>query len=262
MLSWRKQRQTLTISLVGFVVLGIVGWVIYSNYPSPTCFDNKKNQDETNIDCGGSCIPCALKHPKQVNLFWARLVPVRTNVYDVAAELQNPNEVLGAPEVDYEFTLFDDFGVIARRSGKTFLFPQERIHVIEAALETTRKPVRVEFKVINANWQIARAEEIPNILVERRDYRVVEQGGRKESIVETSILNKTPFDYKEFEVNILVRDANDNALGVNKVRVESLPAHARKTVTSIWPEELKGDIARIDVEPRVNTFDPNAIIKP
>lgn len=262
MLTWRHQRQAVTISIITFFVLVIFGWIAYTVYPAPTCFDNRKNQQEMGIDCGGSCIPCALKSPKPVELFWARVIPVRQDIYDVVAEVRNVNEVLGAPVMDYEFTLFDDFGVIAQRSGSTFLFPQERIHIVEADLRTTRKPVRIELRVLNAKWQIARVEEIPNVLVERRDYRVIDENGRKKSSVEASILNRTPFDYKEFQVNFLVLDSAGNALGVNRVLVENLGAHSRKTVISIWPEELKGDVARVDVEPRINAFDPNVVLKP
>src|SRR4030095_7117121 len=29
--------------------------------PFPDCYDGIKNQDETGIDCGGSCVPCPAK---------------------------------------------------------------------------------------------------------------------------------------------------------------------------------------------------------
>ncbi|NOZ80076.1 MAG: hypothetical protein GXP63_00245 [DPANN group archaeon] len=31
---------------------------VYKKGPVPTCFDNEQNQDETGVDCGGSCDPC------------------------------------------------------------------------------------------------------------------------------------------------------------------------------------------------------------
>ena len=255
MLTWRTERQATALALIVFILLSITGWIAYWTYPASTCFDNRKNQQETEIYCGGSCVPCELKNPKPINLLWARIVPVRPDVYDVAAEIKNPNEVLGASTVDYEFTLFDNFGVIARKVGQTFLFPQERIHVIETGLRTTRKPIRVEFRVLKEHWLLVQGEKIPHIVVERRDYRVVRDGERKKGVVEASILNKTSFDYHEVLVNFVVRDAKDNALAVNRVLLENLNANSRKTVTSIWPEELKGEVTKVDVEPRVNTFE-------
>lgn len=261
MLTWRTERQATTLAIIVFVVLAVIAFFAYKVYPAPTCFDTRKNQNETGIDCGGSCIPCELKNPKQVDLVWARIIPVRADSFDVAAEIRNPNEVLGVRMLEYEFTLFDGLGVIARKTGTTFLFPQERMHVIETDLRTSRRPDRVEFRVMSVDWKLARGEEVPNIVVERRDYRLKEEGGRKKSIVEASIFNKMPFGYKTVEVNFIVRDFQENALGVSRVRVENIGANSRKTLIAIWPEELRGDIAKIDVEPRVNIFDAN-IIRP
>ena len=45
------------IDLVGLTVLGVFMVAIISSC-QPTCYDGELNQDETNIDCGGGCIPC------------------------------------------------------------------------------------------------------------------------------------------------------------------------------------------------------------
>ena len=52
--------------LYGFFYLAILVsliWLVYSFEfkPAPNCFDGKKNQEETGIDCGGSCISCEVK---------------------------------------------------------------------------------------------------------------------------------------------------------------------------------------------------------
>lgn len=258
MLTWRAERQVITLAIVASALLGMIAFVVFRVYPAPTCFDNRKNQNETGIDCGGHCIPCELKNPKSVDLIWARVIPVRADSYDAAAEIRNANEVLGARTLEYEFTLFDGYGVIARKTGKTFLFPQERLHVIETDLATSRRPDRIEFRVLGVEWELAKSEDMPNVVVERRDYRTTEEGGRKKSIVEASILNKMSVSYKKLEINFIVLDAMGNALGVNKVQLENLGANSRKIVTAIWPEELLGDVVRVDVEPRVNIFDAEA----
>lgn len=258
MLTWRAERQVITLAIVACALLGVVAFVVFKVYPAPTCFDNRKNQGETGVDCGGSCIPCELKNPKPIDLIWTRVLPVRADFYDVAAEIRNANEVLGVRSLEYEFTLFDSYGVIARKTGKTFLFPQEQMHVIETGLGTSRRPDRVEFRILHTEWELAKSEDVPNVVVERRDYRVIEEGGRKKSIVEASILNKMPVSYKKLEINFVVLDFMGNALGINKVYMENLGANSRKTVTAIWPEELQGGAVRTEVEPRVNIFESDA----
>lgn len=261
MFSWRVKRQLIVIFIPALLILGL-GFLFFQRFlPELTCFDNKKNQSELGIDCGGPCGPCELKNPKSLETFWAKAVLVRPQTYDVAAEIRNPNEVLSSARVEYEFFLFDNFGLVARKVGRTFILPQERTHIIEANLNTTREPSRVEFRVSNIDWQFKKQER-PNLIVERRDYKVVDMEGKKQSLVEASILNRSPFNFKEALVNFVVLDEQGNLLGTNKILVENLLAGSRQVIKSIWPQELIGEIATISVEPRVNFFDPAVIIKP
>lgn len=261
MFSWRAKRQLIIVSIPALLILSL-GFLFFQRFlPEPTCFDNKKNQGELGIDCGGLCGPCELKNPKSIEVFWARAVLARPQNYDVASEIRNPNEVLYSSSMEYEFTLFDDFGLVARKVGRAFILPQERTHVIEANLNTTREPSRVEFKILNMDWQFKKLEQ-PNLVVERRDYKIIDADGKKQSLVEASILNKTPFNFREVVVNFAVLEKDGNLLGANKVLLENLLAGSRQVIKSIWPQELKGRAVTIIVEPRVNFFDPTIIIKP
>jgi hypothetical protein len=261
MLTWRIRRQfiILSIALIPFVAIGF--WVFSKFLPQPACTDNIKNQEELAVDCGGPCGPCELKNPKPLTLFWARVVPAREGVYDVAAEIQNENTVLSSTNLEYEFTLSDDLGPVAFRKGKTFVFAQERLHVIEANIPTVRSPTKVVFKVTSVDWQF-RKEPKPNIVVEKRDYRVEEPQGRKQSIIDTTLVNRTSLNFKSVEVLAIVLDRDGNLLGANRAIADNLIAASRKDARLLWPTEIFGIPALIIVEPRVNIFDPNIVIKP
>lgn len=258
MLSWRTRRQLIAF-LIFTVPLAVFSfWLVAQFLPESSCFDNHKNQGEVGVDCGGPCAPCELKNPKPVTLFWARVVPVREDSYDAVAQIQNPNEVLSSAQVQYEFTIFDDFAPVATRRGTTFLFAQERTYVVESNIKTVREPTRVEFKITNIVWQF-RQEQKPNLVVERRDYRVERNQGRKQSVVEARILNRTVFDFKEMEIRVVILDKEENLLGSSRTVIEEMKAGSSRTVKFLWPEELRGNIGSVIVEPRVNIFDANAV---
>lgn len=261
MISWRIRRQfaVLLIIAIPIVFMGIL--LFPKILPEPTCFDGRRNQGEVEVDCGGPCAPCELKNPRPLSIFWARAVAVRPNVYDVAAEVQNNNEVLSSPRVDYEFSLFDDLGLIAVKSGRTFIYAQERVHMIEANLETSREPRRVEFKVLNVEWKLAETPR-PAIAVERRDYKVVRENTRSQSVVEATVSNRTVFDFRKVEVGFLVLDGEGNMIGTNRILVENLNSGSRRDIKTVWPEELQGKVDTIFVEPRVNIFESGVIVRP
>ncbi len=261
MIGWRARRQFIVLLIVAFPFIAI-GFLFFPRlFPESSCFDNRRNQGEFEVDCGGPCLPCELKNPKKVDLFWTKVASAKTNVYDMVAYIENPNEILASPRLEYEFALFDEFGLIARRRGHTFILVEERLYIVEPALGTQRIPSRVEFKVLDVQWEVNTKNPL-NLVTEKREYRVVGENGKKHGVVEASIFNRSLFDLREVEVSFAVTDKDGNILGANKVLLEDLSSGTSKSVKSIWPEELKGEVAVINVEPRVNVFDPAVIIKP
>ncbi len=87
-------RKQITILIIVGIFLVLVGTGIYYAFlkPAPTCFDGIKNQDEEEIDCGGSiCISCEIKTLKEVEVIWVQAIPLNQNLYDLAAKIRNPN---------------------------------------------------------------------------------------------------------------------------------------------------------------------------
>lgn len=261
MISWRARRQLTALLIVALPLIAVGFWSIGKFVPEPTCFDNRKNQNELETDCGGSCAPCELSNPRPISVFWARAVPVRQDMFDAVALVQNQNEELSSARVDYEFSLFDSFGEVARKSGQTFILPQERAYVIEANLKTARAPQSVEFRIVNIDWQFRKGER-PNFIVERRDYKVAEDNGKKQSVVDAIVENRSSFDFRIAEIGFVALDRVGNVLGLNKVTVENFLAGSRRSIKSIWPEQLAGEVAVVEVEPRVNIFEKGVILKP
>lgn len=261
MISWRAKRQLLVFSLAAAIIGGGIFWMVNKVLPEPSCFDNRQNQRETGVDCGGPCIPCVLKYPKQIEVFWTKAVSVGENVYDAVAFVENPNAILASDKLEYKFTFFDEFGKVGERSGKTFLLAQERTHIVEVNVPTKRAATRVEFTVAAANWMI-REDIAPDVSVERREYGIEKIGGKNQSVVRATLMNRETVSYREADVNFLIFDANQNLIAANKTLVDALLAGERREIKAFWPDEIRGDIASIEIEPRVNIFNPNVILKP
>lgn len=263
MFSWRARRQ-LAALLVVFIFLGAFVAVAYWRFkPLPTCTDNRKNQSELAIDCGGpNCEPCELKHPKEVAVIWARAIPVNEDTYDVAAFVRNSNEILASPSFEYRFSLYDDNGLVGERFGETYLYPQERPYIVEANIHVERRPTRVEFAVVKAEWNIYK-ESTPSVVVHGKEYRLeTETASTSRSVVESVLANDTSFDLKRVDVNFLLFDAKENLIGVNKTIVERFLTRTTREVRTVWPEAIEETVSSLIVEPRVNVFDPAWMIRP
>lgn len=261
MISWRIKRQLAVVGIFLFIVGGWVLWFGKRLIPAPTCTDGRKNQGEVDTDCGGPCASCELRNPKQPAIFWARVAPAGANLYDAVALLENRNEFLGSAKIEYEFNLYDRLGAVAHKTGTAFLYPQERLYVIEPALRTTREPVRIDFKITKIEWREYGGSP-PLLTVESRRHVAPEEGAQRQSVVEAEIFNGSGFDLAAIETGIVVFDPQGNLLGANRVAGGSLRAGERTTVKSIWPEALPGTVGTIEVYPRANLFDPHTILTP
>ena len=259
-MSWRVRRQLTVIAILAALASAVVFFIIGRSLPAASCTDKRRNNGETDVDCGGLCAPCELKNPKPLAVFWTRFGRAGEETYDVAALVENPNQTLSSDLVRYEFTLLDQYGIIGHKEGTAYIYPGERFTIIEPNIRTSREPMRVEFAVERVAWKSTTYER-PPLTVERREHRISEEG-RKHSIAEAQIFNGGPMKYRRMEVTFVIFDDAGNLIGANRVLTEDIAPHERRTVASVWPDVLSGTIARVEVIPRVNLFAEDAIVRP
>lgn len=249
-MDFRIKRQLAVIGVFLAVILIPVFFSIYLWFPTASCQDNRRNQGEEGIDCGGPCASCALKNPQAVNVFWARFVSVREGSYDAVAEVKNPNIKLGAEEIEYEFQFFDDSDIlVARRIGRSFLYPGETAHFVESNITTGRTISRVLFAVRGVSWVFT--DRIPpDVAV--GDRKLVVSGEKRETTVTATLLNRSLGDFKEVTVSALVFDQEENILAVSKTVEKDVRAGGERRIFFSWPGAVEQDNVFVALEPRVN----------
>lgn len=259
-MNWRLKRQLAILSIVVLITGGVIFLFFYQFAPEATCFDNKINQEETDIDCGGPCMPCALKNPKEISVFWSKFVKFSPGAFDVAAYLKNPNEFLGASEVSYQFELVDQIGAsVAIRRGKTFFLPGEEIYVVESNLATSREPVAVNFKITDIKWVFGEFRR-PDMIVGERNFEKIGEDS-VETTLETSVQNRSIYDFGVVEIDVLVLDISENLLGIQKSIEKNFLAGEKRAFEFSWPGDFNDKIKIIRVEPRVNILEKENILR-
>jgi len=110
---------------VGFLlVFSAVAFGVYALLfrPAPTCFDGRRNGNETGIDCGGGCVPCAQKYAQALIVGAVRTFASNGKTVVIAA-INNPNDDYGIREVAYTINALDEGGqTVASATGNTFIY--------------------------------------------------------------------------------------------------------------------------------------------
>lgn len=123
-LTWADKRRFYIIggaALIGITLLIIFGISIL--YEAPSCMDQKQNQDETGIDCGGSCAYLCAHEVQEPRVAFARALANGNGRTDVIAYIENRNQDAEAKSARYEVEVFDEAGVLLGKREGTIDLP-------------------------------------------------------------------------------------------------------------------------------------------
>jgi peptidoglycan hydrolase-like protein with peptidoglycan-binding domain len=127
----RLQKQLIIGAIFLTFFLSIGAGIYLTVKPQVTCFDNKRNQRETEVDCGGPCIPCDLKNnppitvQKQPTFFITQ--DQKINIF---FQLLNSDSEWGAKSFSYQLTLNGQNGEIQKLNFSDFILPQEIKYIL------------------------------------------------------------------------------------------------------------------------------------
>lgn len=265
--SWSTQRKIIYLSIVLSVLfVFLVVPLVLVLKQNPTCFDGKKNGDEADVDCGGSCqLLCSTDRLLPI-VQWSRIFSVSTGVYSAVAYVQNPNlntEALAK----YRFKLYDSTGaLVATRENTTFIPKNRAIAVFEPNIVTPEGvlPARVTFEFVgDLLWRKNSAVSGSNgttgsVGVTGSEISVSQNILSNESVaprVDVTIMNKTTNDLENIEVVAVVYNNLGNAIGSSRTFVDRLDHGQSKNVVFTWPTPfvtgVEASASVVEIIPRI-----------
>lgn len=244
----RRLLKQITYGIFFLVILVLIGGALfYFVWPKASCTDGKLNQNEEGVDCGGACIPCALKNPEPLTISSVEVFDNGNNTVTVLGEIKNPNQLLGSGNFIYTVNLFDKNGKnVFSKSRETFIYPDKNRTVIEAAIEVPSSGVdRAEIKIDDiGNWQEEeKFNGIPekNIAVDK----VSVQGLGGGFSLKGKLINNNSFKVNKIIIKAVLYSKNDLREAASFTVLENIDAF--KSADFIIQIPIKKEVAsRID----------------
>lgn len=249
-MSWGAKRK-LIVLLVVLVALGVVlGLPLFLTfYKAPSCFDGVQNQGEEGIDCGGPCARlCQAGFAPPAEL-WATSSEVVSGVYNLLAYSANPNISVSAPNVSYDFKLYDAGGVlISERSGTTDVPVGPNFAIFEPSVTTgQRAPYRTFFQFTSEpQWETppVATDFSANFL----DFVVASTSSR----LDASVTNSALSSFDSVQIIAILYGTDGNVVAFSKTLVPTIAAGATESISFTWPYPITEKIAKKEF-----LFDPN-----
>lgn len=246
---WASKKRANILSTLGIIFFVALGtYVIVRMYKPPTCFDQKLNQDELAIDCGGVCKLMCASQVSALNTVWARAFQVTPGLWSALAYVENPNVSAEVYEATYKFTFFDrNNEIIVEREGSTFITHEAILPVFEGRIAFEEKvPYKTKFEWTGTQaW--TRLDAVYTVAIEEQ--QLLKPTTQPE--IKAVLVNKDPFPLTDIEVVVIVFDANDNAIGVSKTYVDRISARGKSNISFSWSSPFEAKPERWQLVARV-----------
>lgn len=246
-MTWRRRKKFFYgLVFVNIVLLCLI-FIFLIFRPAPTCFDKKQNQEETGIDCGGSCISCDVFKLASLKIYPAKYLIYDDKSMDLIAEVENPNSNYGVNDFDYKFVINGRNGEIREATGNSFILQSSRKYIISANKEAPDFQISSVVLQINfspENWQkiISDEKSEREVQVDLLNYEFIgnpddaEQGsGDKIKSIRAEIVNSGNAEYFNIALKFIVLDDSENIIGTAISEIEKLEPMERQTVNLTLP---------------------------
>lgn len=235
------------------IAAGLIYLIFFQTAPS--CFDNQQNQDETGIDCGGSCIDCGLKYINSL-VVSRPLIFKNNDQISFWAKVQNPNLAYGSDKLDYRVNFYDSQNNLLLTLNRTsFIYAGETKNVLEAGFRVSRgAAVRAELVIDESslNWRPA-AEWMAPIL-ETAEVKSVIQ--KDQAVITGVVKNPSSFSMTKVTVGAVLNNRSGFPLGVSKTDLGGLSPFQIKNfqifipISSVAQSEVDSEATQIILEAR------------
>lgn len=234
---WAAMRKLVYGSSV-LLFLFFVGVIVYFGvfYEPSNCFDGAQNGSERGVDCGGACELVCKMDVVDPTIKWARAFRAAPGLYNAVAYVENRNDGVGAVDIPYHFTLYDDRGeVITTVAGKTTLPPGNVYAVFEDRISVGNTiPEKTTFDFdTNTPWtKMEKGKE--QFYVQSKE--LVNADFKPK--LHANILNRSLDDVRDVEAIATIFDARGSPLTSSRTIVPLFRRQEEKKVTFTWPEPI------------------------
>lgn len=249
-MSWAAGRRFLILLIIGAIVVAFLTVMsIATFYKAPSCSDNRQNQDETGIDCGGACQYLCTEQKLSPTVLFTKAIKNGEGRVDVIAKVENKNADAAAKNVFYKVTLYgSDQSIIQEMTGTIELSPSASVPVFVPNIQTGNQTVVSAFLDIESSslrWFSMPSDTriIPKVSNTRQT------GTASSPRIEATFTNPSAITITNMKAVVLVYNGNGGVIAASSTIVPAIQAQGQATATFTWNYAFSDVPASIEVVP-------------
>ncbi len=234
--TWKQLSFASAYLLIFLLIVG--GIYFFYLKPAPNCSDNKQNQEETGIDCGGPCIACEVK---DLNLVTEEIIFLSAGEdrTTLLAKIRNPSQNFSA-SFSYQFELHGTPFQASELRGREVITAGDTEYIVIPNARVNGENIRsADLNISDLNWSEDKSLP-PNI-------RIISQTNVSKTRVSVTgvLINQSPKSFPSVNVKALLFDSKGNIVNASFTQLEGVEAFSDKAFTVFFPE-VKELISGVD----------------
>ncbi len=257
-MTWAMRRRLIIFGIIAAVLAVALTIFYFTNYHiGPSCTDNKQNQNEEGIDCGGICTYLCTESVQTPSVRFVRpLTPVPGRT-DVIAYIDNPNTNSAASALHFTIELYgEDNTVIAKKEGTVDLPPASTIPIFVPDFFSGSASVArafVTFDTPEHLWYLYKDTRVIPVVADVR----IDQSSMPRITATVRNPSVTPLSNIVFVATVF--DADGNAIAASRTIAPAIAPQSAANIVFTWTMPFTAPVSRFEVIPIVALPEPGAV---
>ena len=231
-------------------VFGLIVWGFYEIVlkPTPTCFDQIKNQGEEDVDCGGPCLSCAIFHLKPLQASRPQFFALAGGQLAILAEIFNPNPGYTAADFSYQINLYGrPHRLLKTINGSSFIYDLTRKYIFGADSNLGKNVIEADVSLGKPTWKSTKEVTKPNLKVSSWTTEITPSGIQ----VSGRVFNGSILAASDLKILAFLKDKFGRFLFVAQTYVPRIESLQEGSFTVVFPRdnflEQNTDSSKTDV---------------
>lgn len=238
--------------IAGAIIVALTAvTVIATLYKAPSCSDGVQNQDESGVDCGGSCQYLCIAQMQLPTVLYTKVVENTGGTVDIVASVENKNLTAAAKSVPYTITVYGtDKNKIFQTEGEIDLPPGKTVPVFIPRIDMGKQIAETAFLNIESGapkWYSLASD--PRILPRASVSKIT--GTSDAPRIESKLLNDGVVPLRNINAFVIVKGEGGSVIDASSTIIPLIPANGEYTAVFTWGRAFNGVPLSIEIVPSV-----------
>lgn len=228
----RSAKKNLYGALYVLLFIALAWGVFRAAVPAPSCSDGILNQNEENIDCGGTCVSCETVRPEPLRAGGVQVFGTAQERTVLLGRITNPNSAYAADGVSYAFAVKGRNGRVNETTPRKTVrvHASERLFLFESAIATPFSDVEsAEIVFYDTVWRPA--AEVPPAALSVSGVALSGDAGTVE--VRGKVKNEGPFAARDVRIIAVLFDRSGNTLFASQTAMDTVAGGSEQEFPAI-----------------------------